>query len=48
VKSEKYTHKQAHKILFGKHEGKSRVPRHNNKQMGLKGPECEDRGWINP
>jgi len=45
----KYTHKQEYKILFGKHEGKSRVRRHkNNEEMGLKGPECEDWGWINP
>ena len=49
MKSGKYTYKQAYKILFGKHEDKSRVQRHkNNEEMGLKEPECEDRGWINP
>jgi hypothetical protein len=45
----KHTHKQAYKILFGKHEGKRTVRRDkNNEEMGLKEPECEDRGWINP
>jgi len=37
VKCGKYTHKPAYKILFGKHEGKSRVLRQkNNEEMGLK------------